>query len=33
MNIGMFAATVLSTLFVGAYGWYYIGWEEIAANP
>jgi membrane-associated protease RseP (regulator of RpoE activity) len=33
VNVAMFAATVLSTLFVGAYGWYYIGWEEIAANP
>ncbi|PHQ37690.1 hypothetical protein DJ69_15825 [Halorubrum persicum] len=33
VNVAMFAATILSTLFVGAYGWYYIGWEEIAADP
>jgi membrane-associated protease RseP (regulator of RpoE activity) len=24
---------VCTTLFVGAYGWYYVGWEEITANP
>ena len=33
VNLVMFAATVCTTLFVGAYGWYYVGWEEIAANP
>ncbi|OYR42039.1 MULTISPECIES: site-2 protease family protein [unclassified Halorubrum] len=33
LNVVLFAATVCSTLFVGAYGWYYVGWEEIAANP
>jgi len=33
VNVLMFAATVISTLFVGAYGWYYIGWETITANP
>ncbi|MDZ5811785.1 site-2 protease family protein [Halorubrum sp. AD140] len=33
LNVLLFAATVCSTLFVGAYGWYYVGWEEIAANP
>lgn len=32
-NVIMFAATVISTLFVGAYGWYYIPGEEIIANP
>ncbi|MUW15317.1 site-2 protease family protein [Halorubrum sp. CBA1125] len=29
----LFVATVFSTLFVGAYGWYYISWDAIAANP
>lgn len=33
LNLVMFVATVCTTLFVGAYGWYYVGWEEIAANP
>ncbi|WP_435074142.1 site-2 protease family protein [Halorubrum sp. HHNYT27] len=33
LNVVMFVATVCTTLFVGAYGWYYIGWEEITANP
>jgi membrane-associated protease RseP (regulator of RpoE activity) len=33
LNLVMFLATVCTTLFVGAYGWYYVGWEEIAANP
>ncbi|MFD1569427.1 site-2 protease family protein [Halorubrum laminariae] len=33
INLAMFVATVLSTLFVGAYGWFYVGWEEITANP
>ncbi|MEF8779101.1 MAG: site-2 protease family protein [Haloferacaceae archaeon] len=32
-NLAMFFATVLSTLFVGAYGWYYVPFSEIAANP
>jgi len=33
LNIGLLAATVLSTLFVGAYGWYYVPLSEITANP
>ncbi len=33
VNVAMFAATVLSTLFVGAYGWYYVPFAEIRANP
>ncbi|TKX77955.1 site-2 protease family protein [Halorubrum sp. SD626R] len=33
VNLAMFVATVLSTLFVGAYGWFYVGWGEITANP
>ncbi|WP_418285761.1 site-2 protease family protein [Halorubrum sp. DTA46] len=33
VNVAMFLATVLSTLFVGAYGWYYIPFAEIRANP
>ena len=33
VNIGMFLATVVSTLFVGAYGWYYVPMAEIRANP
>ena len=32
-NIALFFATVLSTLFVGAYGWYYVPLTEIRANP
>jgi Predicted membrane-associated Zn-dependent proteases 1 len=32
-NLLMFLATVLSTLFVGAYGWYYIPIADILANP
>ncbi|ELZ89280.1 site-2 protease family protein [Haloferax sulfurifontis] len=32
-NITLFALTVLSTLFVGAYAWYYIPLSDIAANP
>lgn len=33
VNVAMFAATILSTLFVGAYGWYYVPFAEIRANP
>ncbi|GAB3698567.1 site-2 protease family protein [Halorubrum pallidum] len=33
INLALFVATVLSTLFVGAYGWFYVGWTEITANP
>ena len=33
VNVVMFAATILSTLFVGAYGWYYVPFAEIRANP
>jgi membrane-associated protease RseP (regulator of RpoE activity) len=32
-NLALFVATVFSTLFVGAYGWYYIPLETILANP
>ena len=32
-NIALFAVTVLSTLFVGATGWYFVPFSEIAANP
>ncbi|MCO8267493.1 site-2 protease family protein [Haloferax sp. AB510] len=32
-NITLFALTVLSTLFVGAYAWYYIPLSDITANP
>jgi membrane-associated protease RseP (regulator of RpoE activity) len=32
-NVALFFATVLSTLFVGAYGWYYVPLAEIRANP
>ncbi|OYR56448.1 site-2 protease family protein [Halorubrum halodurans] len=33
VNAGLFLATVLSTLFVGAYGWYYVPLAEIRADP
>jgi membrane-associated protease RseP (regulator of RpoE activity) len=33
VNVGMFLATVLTTLFVGAAGWYYVPFTEILANP
>ena len=33
VNVGMFLATVVSTLFVGAWGWYYVPLAEIRANP
>jgi len=33
VNVGMFFATVVSTLFVGAWGWYYVPLAEIRANP
>ena len=32
-NIGLFLATVVSTLLVGALTWYYIPFSEIRANP
>ncbi len=32
-NLVLFAATVLSTLFVGAYGWYFIPFADIVDNP
>ena len=32
-NLVLFVTTVLSTLFVGAYGWYYVPLSEITANP
>jgi len=33
VNIVLFVATVLSTLFVGATAWYYIPLERVTANP
>lgn len=33
LNITLFAATVLSTLFVGALVWYYIPIADLASNP
>lgn len=33
VNVGLFLATVLSTLFVGAVGWYYIPLETVTTNP
>ncbi|MFC6754129.1 site-2 protease family protein [Halorubrum tibetense] len=33
VNVVLFVTTVLSTLFVGAYGWYYVPLAEIRANP
>ncbi|WP_284013024.1 site-2 protease family protein [Halobaculum litoreum] len=33
VNVGLFLATVVSTLLVGATAWYYIPFSEIAANP
>lgn len=33
VNIGMFLATVVTTLFVGATGWYYVPVAEIRSNP
>ena len=32
-NVGLLAATVFSTLFAGAYGWYYVPLAELTANP
>ena len=32
-NLALFVTTVLTTLFVGAHGWYYIPLAEIRANP
>ena len=32
-NIALFAATILSTLIVGATGWYYVPLSAIGANP
>ncbi|ESP87330.1 site-2 protease family protein [Candidatus Halobonum tyrrellensis] len=33
VNLGLFAATVLSTLLVGAFAWYYVPLAEIQRNP
>lgn len=33
LNLVMFLATIVSTLFVGAYGWYYVPLSEITADP
>ncbi|MEZ3144624.1 site-2 protease family protein [Halobaculum sp. MBLA0143] len=33
VNIGLFFATILSTLLVGAVGWYYIPVSELTSNP
>ncbi|ERH08223.1 MAG: hypothetical protein J07HN4v3_00589, partial [Halonotius sp. J07HN4] len=33
LNIGLLAATLLSTLLIGAYVWYYIPGSTIIANP
>jgi len=33
VNVALFLATVLSTLLVGAYGWYYVPASEIASSP
>jgi len=33
LNVGMLLATVLSTLFVGAYGWYYMPLGTITDSP
>ncbi|WP_096389279.1 site-2 protease family protein [Halopenitus persicus] len=32
-NLGLLIATVLTTLFVGAYGWYYVPLSTIRSNP
>jgi membrane-associated protease RseP (regulator of RpoE activity) len=32
-NVVLFVATVVTTLFVGAVGWYYIPLREVTANP
>lgn len=32
-NVGLFLATIVSTLFVGALTWYYIPFSELLANP
>ncbi|WP_425491810.1 site-2 protease family protein [Halohasta salina] len=33
INVVLLAATILSTLFVGSYVWYFVPLEEIVANP
>ncbi|MFA9517738.1 site-2 protease family protein [Halopenitus sp. H-Gu1] len=33
LNVAMFLATIVSTLFVGAYGWYYVPISAIRSNP
>nr|WP_089384273.1 site-2 protease family protein [Halorubrum vacuolatum] len=33
VNVTLFVTTVITTLFVGAYGWYYVPLAEIRANP
>ncbi|WP_416840128.1 site-2 protease family protein [Haloferax sp. DFSO52] len=32
-NLALFVATIVSTLFVGAVGWYYVPLAELTANP
>ncbi|QHS16399.1 site-2 protease family protein [Halopenitus persicus] len=32
-NLGLLLATILTTLFVGAYGWYYVPLSTIRSNP
>ncbi|ELZ80884.1 membrane associated metalloprotease [Haloferax elongans ATCC BAA-1513] len=32
-NVVLFFATILSTLFVGAYAWYYVPMSDLTANP
>lgn len=33
LNVAMLLATIVSTLFVGAYGWYYVPMSAITDNP
>ena len=33
LNVGLFLATIVSTLLVGAVGWYYVPLSELTANP
>ncbi|KAB1187316.1 MULTISPECIES: site-2 protease family protein [Haloferax] len=32
-NVALFVATIVSTLFVGAVGWYYVPLSDLTANP
>ncbi|KAB1197965.1 MULTISPECIES: site-2 protease family protein [Haloferax] len=32
-NLALFVATIVSTLFVGAVGWYYVPFSDLTANP